>query len=102
MHVVSQWRLANRVLQLVHQPGARQGSLATFFHLFQLVSLLLGSESASSRFGPADWPARSACSLSLGRCHAFVKTEASDVGEIKSSEIWMSSVGGGDPDQALR
>ncbi|CAJ1419737.1 unnamed protein product [Effrenium voratum] len=38
-------------------------------------------------------------SRELGRCHAFVKTEASDVGEIKSSEIWMSSVGGGDPDQ---
>ncbi|CAE7241701.1 unnamed protein product [Symbiodinium sp. CCMP2456] len=39
-------------------------------------------------------------SKELGRCHAYVKTSAQDLGDIAPSETWMSCMGtaGGDPD----
>ncbi|CAE7659009.1 unnamed protein product [Symbiodinium pilosum] len=39
-------------------------------------------------------------SKELGRCHAYVKTSAQDLGDIAPSETWMSCEGaaGGDPD----
>ncbi|CAK8998715.1 Uncharacterized protein SCF082_LOCUS5748, partial [Durusdinium trenchii] len=47
------------------------------------------------RVGKYNWLA----SKDLGRCHAFVKTEA-DLGDLGADETWMSCLGpaGGDPD----